>query len=123
MQFREIVLRDTPDIIELRIATNENNFTREELETRGISHHILDTKLQGSCKGWLCQQNNEIVGFVIADKKMASIWALAVLPGPLQKQIEARLTNLAEHWLLSIGRKSVVFPSNTVSKPVTMEMA
>jgi len=112
MRFREITLRDTPSIFEIRIATNENNFTYEELEARGVTHHLLGRKLQSSCKGWLCEENNEIIGFVIADKKTANIWALAVLPTSRKKEISTRLLHLADHWLLSIGRKKVNHKSN-----------
>lgn len=106
MKYREITLRDTPAIFDVRIATNENNFTYEELEARGITHELLKEKLLGTFKGWLCETNNEVIGFVIADKKAANIWALAVLPKYKNKQIETRLLNLAEHWLLSSGKKS-----------------
>ena len=106
MKYREITLNDTPAIFELRIATNENNFTYEELEARGITHVLLQEKLLRSCKGWLCEINNEIIGFAIADKKAANIWALAVLPVYNKKLVAANLQNLAEHWLLSCGKSS-----------------
>lgn len=106
MTFREITIKDVPAIFDVRVATNENNFTYEELEARGITYKLLEDKLLNSCKGWLCEINNETIAFVIADKKTADIWALAVLPTPRKKQISANLRNLAEHWLFSIGRKS-----------------
>lgn len=106
MKFREITLRDTPSIFDVRVATNENNFTYEELEARGITHELLEQRLLGAYKGWLCEINNEIIGFVIADKKAATIWALAVLPVYNKKQVSTNLLNLAEHWLLSCGKTS-----------------
>ena len=106
MKFREITFNDIPTIFDVRVATNENNFTYEELEARGITYHLLEDKLLSSCKGWLCEVNSEIIGFVIADKKTANIWALAVLPAHNNKLIGTKLLNLAEHWLFSIGKKS-----------------
>lgn len=106
MRYREITLNDTPAIFDVRVATNENNFTYEELEARGITHVLLQHKLLDNCKGWLCEINNEVVGFVIADKKTGKIWALAILPIYNKKLVAANLLSLADHWLLSCGRKS-----------------
>lgn len=106
MKFREITLRDIPAIFEVRVATNENNFTYEELEARGINFEVLEGKLLGTCKGWLCEEENKIIGFIIADKKTANIWTLAILPSYNNKQISVNLLNLAEHWLLSSGKAS-----------------
>ncbi len=106
MKFREITIPDISAIFEIRVATDENNFTDEELEQRGISVETVEEKLKTICKGWLCQIESEIVGFIIANKKTAEIWMLAVLPAHKNKQIETRLLNLAEHWLLSSGKNS-----------------
>lgn len=106
MKFREITIPDIPAIFEVRMASNENNFTHKELEEGEISIETVEEKLKSSCKGWLCEIENEIVGFIIANKKTAEIGILAVLPTHKNKQIESRLLNLAEHWLLSSGKNS-----------------
>ncbi len=123
MRYREITLKDAPAIFEVRIATNENNFTYEELEARGITHVLLEEKLLNSCKGWLCEINNEIIGFVIADKKAANTWALAVLPVYNKKQVAANLLSLAEHWLLSCGRTSFQARRNRNKKFASLSVA
>lgn len=123
MKYREITFNDIPTIFDVRVATNENNFTYEELEARGITYHLLEDKLLSTCKGWLCEVNNEIIGFVIADKKTANIWALAVLPTTRKKQIAANLQNLADHWLLSIGRKNFRHAQNAKRKIATRAVA
>lgn len=105
MKFREITTRDIPAIFEVRVATDENNFTYEELEKLDITPDSVEEKLKTTYKGWLCEIENEVVGFVMADKKTAEIWLIAVLPQHINKSIGSQLLNLAEHWLISSGKK------------------
>jgi N-acetylglutamate synthase-like GNAT family acetyltransferase len=105
MKYREITLRDIPAIFEVRVATDENNLSYDELGKRGIMLKLLEEKIQTTCKGWLCEIENEVVGFVIANKKIAEIEELVVLPEHNTKMIKAKLLNLAEHWLFSSGKR------------------
>ena len=105
MQFREITIRDIPAIFEVRVATDENNFTYEELEGHGITYESVEEKLKGTYKGWLCELNSQVLGFIIADKKTGEIWVIAVLPEFINQRIGTQLMNLAEHWLISSGKK------------------
>ncbi|MCY1721336.1 GNAT family N-acetyltransferase [Prolixibacteraceae bacterium Z1-6] len=120
MKFKEITQQDIPAIFEVRVATDENNFTYEELETRGISVETIAEKLKTSYKGWLCEVENEVVGFIIADKLTTAIYMLAVLPTHKNKQIETRLLNLAEHWLLSSGKQSLRNTGTTRKNPTSL---
>lgn len=105
MRFREITLRDIPAIFEVRLATDENNFTYDELEKHGITFESVEKNLQTTYKGWLCEADGKVIGFVIADKKTAEIWVIAVLPEYINKGIGTKLLNLAEHWLISSGKQ------------------
>jgi ribosomal protein S18 acetylase RimI-like enzyme len=107
MKFREITLQDIPAIFEVRVATDENNFTYEELEERGISEESVKEKLKTTYKGWLCEAEHQVVGFIIADKKTAEIWVVAVLPDYINKSIGSKLLQLAEHWLISCGKRKL----------------
>lgn len=104
MKFREITIQDIPAIFEVRVATDENNFTYEELEASGISPESVEEKLRTSYKGWLCETDHNVVGFVIADKETGEIWVIAVLPEHINRGIGTQLLNLAEHWLISSGK-------------------
>ncbi len=106
MKFRELTIQDIPAIFEVRVATDENNFTYEELEAHGITFESVEDKLRKTYKGWLCEMDGKIVGFVIADKKTAEIWVIAVLPEYINRRIGTKLLNLAEHWLISSGKKN-----------------
>ncbi|MCE4563417.1 GNAT family N-acetyltransferase [Maribellus sp. CM-23] len=105
MKFREIGLIDISAIFSIRLATDENKFTYEELVQHGISHESVRNKLLTTCKGWLCETNNMEVGFIIADKSSGEIWLLAVLPQYINKKIGSQLLNIAENWLISEGHK------------------
>lgn len=105
MIFREIEPKDIPEIFKVRVATDENCFTQEELEKRGISYHSVKLKLQTTYKGWLCEINKKVVGFVIADKETGEIWVIAVLPEYINKGIGSTLLKLSEEWLISNGIK------------------
>lgn len=118
MKYREITLKDAPSIFDLRVATNESNFTYEEIEARGITYKLLEKQLLNNCKGWLCESNNYIIGFVIVDKNAAKIWALEVLPVHNKQQIRTHLLNLAEHWLLSCGKANFWHTKKSVSHKV-----
>uniref|UniRef100_UPI003216B2CD GNAT family N-acetyltransferase n=1 Tax=uncultured Draconibacterium sp. TaxID=1573823 RepID=UPI003216B2CD len=107
MKFREITLQDIPAIFEVRVATDENNFTYEELQESGISFETVEAKLKTTYKGWLCEIENQVTGFIIADKKTAEIWVIAVLPDYINKSIGSQLLKLAEHWLLSCGKEKL----------------
>lgn len=107
MKFREITIQDIPAIFEVRVATDENNFTYEEFEAHGITFESVEDKLRTTYKGWLCEIESKVVGFVIADKKTAEIWVIAVLPEYINQRIGTKLLNLAEHWLISSGKQKI----------------
>lgn len=118
MKYRQITLHDVPTVFDLRLATNEGNFTTEEIKARGITYKLLEKQLLNNCKGWLCEINNEVVGFVIVDKNAAKIWVLEVLPVSNKQQIRTHLLNLAEHWLLSCGKANFWQTKKSVSHKV-----
>ena len=89
----------------MRLATDENRFTYEELVAHGISPKSVKVRLNQSAKGWLCEIDKRTVGFVIADTKDAEIWIIAVLTEYINRGIGSRLLQMAEEWLISKGHK------------------
>ena len=67
MEFREIRPADVPALFELRPRTRENVMTVEELARLGITVQSVTESLSISHKGWLCEEDGEVVGFSIAD--------------------------------------------------------
>ena len=107
MNFREINLEDIPVIFDIRVSTDENQFTFEELAERGITYESVAEKLQTTYKGWLCEINKKTVGFVIGDSETGEIWVIAVHPLYINKQIGTKLLQLSEDWLISKGNKKL----------------
>ncbi|WP_307719044.1 GNAT family N-acetyltransferase [Massilia glaciei] len=59
-------------------------------------------------RGWVCEQDGEIVGFSYAAHGDASIWALFVLPECEGRGIARRLLALATDYLFGLGERQVV---------------
>ncbi|HEU4389313.1 MAG TPA: GNAT family N-acetyltransferase [Blastocatellia bacterium] len=58
-------------------------------------------------KGWVCESNGRIVGFVIACLRDASIWALFVKPDYEGRGIGKNLLGTAADWLRKNGASMV----------------
>ncbi len=99
MTFREITLDDIDAIFHVRISTDENNFTIEELLRHGITKQSVIEKLKSTYKGWLSETKEKVTGFVMAEKVTGEIWVIAVLPEYINQKIGSRLLQLAETWL------------------------
>ena len=76
MNFREALLTDIPHMMAVQQAVKENALSNPDLATTGdFSAHLSE-----SGKGWVCEIDNKIVGFAIADLSKNNVWALFVLP-------------------------------------------
>jgi GNAT superfamily N-acetyltransferase len=58
-------------------------------------------------KGWVCEIDNEIVGFVIADLQDDNIWALFLNPDHEGKGIGTQLHRMMLDWYFSTGKQYV----------------
>lgn len=94
MIFREA---KTPDIEQIQIVRNsvrENILSNPDLVTDRDCEEFLT--LRG--KGWVCEVENQIVGFSIVDLKDNNIWALFLIPEFEKKGIGQKLHNLMLDW-------------------------
>jgi GNAT superfamily N-acetyltransferase len=103
MDIREITEDDILALFVVRIATHENRLTRVELASLGITEESVKIKLQGSFKGWLCEADNQVVGFAIGDSATGELWVIAVLPDYLGQGIGSALLQRVENWLWKEG--------------------
>jgi ribosomal protein S18 acetylase RimI-like enzyme len=103
MNFREITEADISALFEVRVATHENRLTRDELSALEITEETVKQKIQGSYKGWLCEDNNRVVGFAMGDKSSGELWVIAVLPEYIGKGIGSQLLQTVENWLAEKG--------------------
>ena len=103
VEFREVTPADVPSLFYVRTRTRENRYTLEELAGLGITEDTVIERLSSSFKGWLCQFDDSVVGFCMADRGAGELWVIAVLPEFERKGIGNRLMDLAEESLWTSG--------------------
>jgi len=105
--FREANAADMPGISSVRLSVTENALSVEQLKERGITNASVAAPLLTHRKGWVAEQNGQIVAFSMADRADWSIFALFVLPGYEQRELGSRLLDLALDWLWYNGAERV----------------
>lgn len=85
---------DIPRLHEIRTAVRENALSNPNL----ISHADYSEFLFSRGKGWVCEIENEIVGFAICDLKEENIWALFVQPDHERKGVARALQKEMLDW-------------------------
>ena len=103
MEFREITRADVPSLFYVRTSTRENRYTLEGLARLGITKKSVIEWLSSSTKGWLCQIDDSVVGFCMADRVAGELLVIAVLPDFECKGIGNELMALTEEWLWAAG--------------------
>jgi len=101
--FREIVHGDVPAIFKVRVATRENAYTMEELQGLGITVNSVSAMIDTTHRGWLCEDDDLVVGFAMGNRKTGEMWVIAVLPEYEGRGIGAKLLAFVETWLWSEG--------------------
>jgi GNAT superfamily N-acetyltransferase len=104
MTYREIEARDIPALFSVRVATRENALSRDELERLGITEEsVLSMLRNGTHRGWLCEEDGDVVAFAMGDRGTGEMWVIAVLPDQEARGIGAALLTRVEDWLWSEG--------------------
>ena len=103
MIFREALTTDIKQIQIVRNAVKENTLSHPSLVTDNDCVEFIT--IRG--KGWVCQINNNIVGFAIADLEDNNIWALFIDPNFEGKGIGRKLHNLMLNWYFAQTKTTV----------------
>ena len=103
MIFREALTTDIKQIQIVRNAVKENTLSHPSLVTDNDCVEFII--IRG--KGWVCQINNNIVGFAIADLEDNNIWALFIDPNFEGKGIGRKLHNLMLNWYFAQTKTTV----------------
>jgi GNAT superfamily N-acetyltransferase len=103
MTFREATTEDIPQIQIVRNSVRENQLSDPALVTDKDCEEFL--MIRG--KGWVCEMDDKIAGFSIADLKENNIWALFVHPQYENKGIGKKLHELMLDWYFSQTEKTV----------------
>jgi len=97
MQYREARITDIPQIQRVRHSVKENVLSDPSLVTDADVEDYLTRR----GKGWVCEADDAIVGFAIADLQDHNIWALFLLPAFEGKGIGKVLHNIMLQWYFS----------------------
>ncbi|GLU55782.1 GNAT family N-acetyltransferase [Dyadobacter frigoris] len=97
MIFREAKTDDIPQIQIVRHAVNENILSDPSLVTDKDCIEYLTVR----GKGWVCEVDNDIVGFAIADLQENNIWALFLKPEFEKQGIGRQLHDMMLDWYFS----------------------
>ena len=97
MNFREAAVADIPAIQRVRNSVKENMLSDPGLVTDADCEDFISRR----GKGWVCEMNDKIVGFAIADLREKNIWALFVEPGHEKLGIGRELHRLMLDWYFS----------------------
>lgn len=103
MIFREAKIEDIKQIQVVRNSVKENVLSNPDLVTDKDCEEFLFER----GKGWVCEIENQIVGFAIADLKENNIWALFLNPELEGKGIGSKLQRLMLDWYFETGKDYV----------------
>ena len=107
MSLRLIGAKDLTEIIEVRASTRENPFSRKALQDLGITEESIARLLCTTHRGWLCEEEGRIIGFVMGDGKTGELWVIAVLPEFEGRGVGTRLLAIVEEWLWSLDWQEI----------------
>lgn len=94
MLIREATVNDVKQMQRVRNAVRENMLSDPAL----VTDKDCETYITERGKGWVCEIENEVVGFAIADLQENNIWALFLLPAFERKGIGRQLHDIMLNW-------------------------
>ena len=103
MIFREAHIDDIPQIQVVRNSVKENTLSNPGLVTDKDCEEFMFER----GKGWVCEINNTIIGFAIADLKDDNIWALFLHPDYEKQGIGKTLHQMMLDWYFKQGKEKV----------------
>jgi GNAT superfamily N-acetyltransferase len=103
MTFREANKADIKQIQRVRNSVTENTLSNPELVTDADCLEFIT--IRG--KGWVCEMDNQIVGFSIVDLEENNIWALFVHPNFDKQGIGRQLHDLMLNWYFTQTSENV----------------
>lgn len=83
----------------VRLAVKENAIDEGGLTSLGITPESVAHLLQTVGKAWIAEDDGKVVGFSIANRETASIWAVFILPEYEGRGFGRRLMDRAVEWL------------------------
>jgi GNAT superfamily N-acetyltransferase len=95
--------------MEIRSEVTENVLS----DPSKVTPQLVTEYLESRGRGWVCEEGGRVLGFVVADRSTATIWALFLRPEAEGRGIGTALLGLAVAWLFSLGNGSVSLRTET----------
>lgn len=113
LTYRAITVDDIPAVLAVRFSTIENAVTLEELEADyGITPATIVASMESDSRGWLCEDDSNVVGFAMGDRSSGEVQVVAVHPDyegrGIGKELLARVTD----WLFAEGHAEIWLGAN-----------
>ena len=103
MIFRKALINDIPQIQIVRNEVKENVLSDPSL----VTDKDVEDFITRRGKGWVCEIDNRIVGFAIADLQDNNIWALFIQPEYEGKGIGKKLHDDMLDWYFNQNKETV----------------
>ena len=114
LSYREAKIEDVPQIQKVRNLVKENTLSNPALVTDADCVAYITKR----GKGWVCENEADIVGFAIADLQDNNIWALFILPNFEKIGIGQRLHKLMLDWYFLQTTTSVWLATEIATRAV-----
>lgn len=115
MIFRTATIADIAQIQIVRNAVTQNVLSNPAL----VPDTDVENYITNRGKGWVCQIDETIVGFAIADLVDHNIWALFILPKVESKGIGKKLHQIMLDWYFLQTDTNVWLSTDTQSRAAT----
>jgi GNAT superfamily N-acetyltransferase len=103
MNYREAQLSDIKKLYDVRLSVKENMLP----DPGFITEREYEKYLTNFGKGWLCEIDDEVVGFAIVGLSQRNIWALFVRPEHEGKGIGRKLHDMMLDWYFTQTQETV----------------
>lgn len=112
-RLREMTPADLGAVFEVRIATRENQVTLDELrDDYGITLESLAAAMRSHVRGWLIEDDGQVVAFSMGDRSNGEVQVVAVLPGYEGCGHGKAVLAAVVDWLVSEGHAKVWLYAN-----------
>ena len=108
LRYSELTSGDVEAVLTLRGATRENAISRERLYSDyGITHDTVANALTTTSRGWVCVDDDNIVGFAMGESARGEVTVLAVRPQFEGCGVGKTLLGLVQQWLFAHGHEHI----------------
>ncbi|MGO3891549.1 MAG: GNAT family N-acetyltransferase [Paenalcaligenes sp.] len=104
INYRAAIAGDVNQCIEIRGLTRENAFSREDLAELGITAETWAAGIeQGESFGYVCSDNQQVVGYCFGEVEQGEILVLALLPEYENQGIGKKMLELVMNDMQAAG--------------------